>query len=169
MEERVGQIRVRLIGTAIFLSALWLLMSGLFKPMILAFGVVSVLLVVYILHRMDSVDEDRVALPLGPFATVGYFFWLLVEIAKANWAVTKIVLSPKMPITQHLFSVPYTQNSDVGQVIFANSITLTPGTLTVETDLGYFLVHALDYSPDDLESLADMDAHVTAIETGRAG
>lgn len=144
-------------------------MSGLFKPIILAFGAVSVLLVVYVLHRMDSVDEDRVALPLGPIATIGYFFWLLVEIAKANWAVTKIVLSPKMSITQHLFAVPYTQKSDVGQVIFANSITLTPGTLTVETDLGYFLVHALDYAPGAMDALADMDAHVTAVETGRAG
>ncbi len=165
----MGKLQVRLIGTAIFLSALWLLMSGLYKPLILGLGAVSVLLVVYVLHRMDSVDEDRVTLPLSPIASIGYFFWLLVEIARANWAVTKIVLSPKMPITQHLFAVPYTQKSDVGQVIFANSITLTPGTLTVETDLGYFLVHALDYSPDDLVALADMDAHVTAIETERAG
>ncbi|WP_424984383.1 Na+/H+ antiporter subunit E [Microbulbifer sp. S227A] len=165
----MGKLQVRLIGTAIFLSALWLLMSGLFKPLLLVFGAVSVLLVVYVLHRMDRVDEDRVALPLGPVASLRYFLWLLVEIAKANWAVTKIVLSPRMPITQHLFAVPYTQKSDVGQVIFANSITLTPGTLTVETDLGYFLVHALDYAPDDLAALADMDAHVTAIETGRAG
>lgn len=158
---------MRLIGTAAFLTGLWLLMSGLFKPMILAFGALSVLLVVYIIHRMDKVDEDRVALPLGPIATVKYLFWLLVEIAKANWIVTKIVLAPKMPVHQHMFSVPCTQKSDVGQVIFANSITLTPGTLTVETDLGYFLVHALAYSPDDMDALADMDARVSAIETQR--
>jgi multicomponent Na+:H+ antiporter subunit E len=144
-------------------------MSGLFKPLIVILGGLSVLLVVFVLHRMDSVDEDRVALPLGPIASLGYLFWLLVEIARANWAVTKIVLSPNMAITQHLFSVPYTQKSDVAQVIFANSITLTPGTLTVETDLGYFLVHALDYGPGTMDELADMDARVTATETGRAG
>lgn len=139
-------------------------MSGLYKPLILGFGAASVVLVLYVLHRMDTVDGDRVEIRLKPLATVGYFGWLLVEIAKANWAVTKVILSPKMPIRQHLFSVPYTQETDLGQVVFANSITLTPGTLTVETDLGFFLVHALAHSPDDMDALADMDAHVSAIE-----
>lgn len=161
-------IQVRLIGTAIFLACLWLLMSGLFKPLIVIFGGLSVLLVVIVLHRMDKVDEDRVALPLGLFASLAYLFWLLVEIAKSNWVVTRIVLSPRMPLRQHLFPVPYSQKSDVGQVIFANSITLTPGTLTVETDLGYFLVHALDYEAGTMDDLADMDARVSAIETRRA-
>lgn len=144
-------------------------MSGLFKPLLVIFGGLSVLLVVFLVNRMDRIDEDGVPLPLKPFSGVGYFFWLLVEIAKSNWAVTKIILSPKMPIRQHLFSVPYTQKSDVAQVVFANSITLTPGTLTVETDLGYFLVHALDYGETTSQEIAEMDARVTATESGRAG
>lgn len=159
---------MRTIGTAIVLASLWLLMSGLYKPLILAFGAASVLLVVYVVKRMDSVDGDRVALHLNPLASAGYCLWLLVEIAKSNWAVTKIVLAPGMPIRQRLFSVPYTQKTDLGQVIFANSITLTPGTLTVETDLGYFLVHALAYSPDDPDALAEMDARVSATESAAA-
>ena len=52
-------------------------------------------------------------------------------------------------------------------MIFANSITLTPGTLTVETEQGEFQIHALDYSDEDLEALADMNRRVSAIETGR--
>lgn len=151
-----------------FLACLWLLMSGLFKPLLVIFGGVSVLLVVYLVNRMDRIDEDGVPLPLKPFAGIGYFFWLLVEIAKSNWAVTRIILSPNMPIRQHLFSVPYTQKSDVAQVVFANSITLTPGTLTVETDLGYFLVHALDYTDTSTQELAAMDARVSATESARA-
>jgi multicomponent Na+:H+ antiporter subunit E len=69
-----------------------------------------------------------------------------------------------MPIHQNLFQVPYTQRTDLGQVVFANSITLTPGTVSVETEEGYFLVHAISYSADDMDALADMDARVSATE-----
>lgn len=155
---------MRIIGTALFLTALWLLLSGTYKPLVLGLGAISVLLVVYVIHRMDSVDGDRVEIRLKPVASVGYVFWLLKEIAKSNWAVTKVILAPQMPMKQHLFSVPFTQDTDLGQVIFANSITLTPGTLTVETELGYFLVHAVCYEDSDMDALADMDARVTATE-----
>lgn len=159
---------MRTIFTAIVLTALWLLMSGLYKPMILGFGAASVILVVYVVRRMDAVDGDQFAIRLKPIAFIMYMIWLLVEIAKSNWAVTKIVLSPKMPIRQHLFDVPHSQKTDLGQVIFASSITLTPGTITVETEEGHFLVHALDYGDDDMDALADMDARVSAAESGAA-
>ena len=93
---------------------------------------------------------------------------MLVEIAKSNWLVTRVILARIMPIRQNLFEVPYTQKSDLGQVIFANSITLTPGTLTIETEAGDFLVHALSYSPTDMDDLADMDRRVSEIENGAA-
>ncbi|MEO1143679.1 MAG: Na+/H+ antiporter subunit E, partial [Pseudomonadota bacterium] len=54
--------------------------------------------------------------------------------------------------------------SELGQVVFANSITLTPGTVTVETEDDHFLVHALDFGDGDMEALAEMDSRVTAIE-----
>jgi multicomponent Na+:H+ antiporter subunit E len=73
-----------------------------------------------------------------------------------------------MPIRQNLFEVPYSQTSDLGQVIFANSITLTPGTLTIETETGDFLIHALSYDTTDMDALADMDRRVTEIENGAA-
>lgn len=155
---------MRLVGTALLLSALWLLMSGLYKPLILGFGAGSVLLVLIVTRRMDQVDNDRVDISLRPVAFVRYLLWLLVEIAKANWAVTKIVLSPAMPIRQHLFVVPHTQRTDLGQVLFANSITLTPGTISVETEEGQFLVHAVGFCDGDMAALADMDARVTATE-----
>lgn len=156
---------MRTLGTALLLFALWLLMSGIYKPMIIGFGVASVLLVVLICKRMDAVDEDRLDIRLHPLRFLSYMLWLLVEIAKANWAVTKIVLSPRMPIRQHMFTVPYSQKTDLGQVIFANSITLTPGTLSIEVEPGHFLVHALAYSDSDDAALADMDRRVAATET----
>ncbi len=141
-------------------------MSGIYKPLIIGFGIASVLIVIFVTNRMDKVDGDRIEMRLHPFRFIGYLAWLLVEIAKANWAVTRIILSPKMPIRQHLFAVPYSQKSDLGQVIFANSITLTPGTISVETEPGHFLVHAVAYSEDDHEALAGMDRRVSAVETG---
>ena len=171
MESRTQKVegaRVRTLGTALILAALWLLMSGLYKPLILSFGAISVLLVVVVVRRMDKVDSDRLEIHLKPFGFFAYIFWLLVEVAKANWAVTKIILSPAMPIRQHLFWVPTTQKSDLAQVVFANSITLTPGTITVETEENRFMVHAVAYGEGDMAALADMDARVTATENGAA-
>ena len=156
--------KLRFIAYALFLSALWLLWSGIYKPMIIGFGATSICLVLLITHRMNSVDEDRVPIELNPIKFLGYFFWLLVEIAKSNIAVTKTILSTSMPIRQNLFEVPYTQRTDLGQVIFANSITLTPGTVSVETETGHFLVHAVSYKADDMDALADMDTRISATE-----
>ena len=69
-----------------------------------------------------------------------------------------------MPIRQHLFRVPTSQTTELGQVIFANSITLTPGTITVETEGHGLLVHAISYSEDDDKALAEMDRRVSATE-----
>ena len=126
------------------------------------------MLVVYVVERMHRIDGDHVRLPLNPFRFIAYVFWLLKEIAKSNWAVTKVILSRDMPIRQHLFETPYSQKSDIGQVIFANSITLTPGTISVECERGHFLIHALVYDDGVDPGLADMDARVSAIETGAA-
>ena len=151
---------------ALGLVILWLLMSGIYdKTLILAFGAFSVALSLYIAVRMDRVDEHNLGYDLGVIATTSYVFWLLVEIAKSNWAVTKIILSGKPPTSQKMFDVPVTQKSELGQVVFANSITLTPGTVTVETEDNHFIVHALDFGDGDMEALAEMDSRVTAIET----
>ena len=151
------------------LAALWLLMSGLYKTLILIFGFLSILLALLILRRMDKVDGHTLGYDIGVFSTFKYLLWLLVEIAKSNWAVTKIILSGKMPEKQKMFTVPVTQQSEIAQVVFANSITLTPGTITVESEDENFIVHALDFGDGDMEALADMDARVTAIETVEAG
>jgi len=151
------------------LAALWLLMSGLYKPIVLTLGFLSVLLTMVIIHRMDKVDGHQLGYAIGVFATLKYIAWLLVEIAKSNWAVTKYILSAKTPDSQKMFEVPVTQKSELAQVVFANSITLTPGTVTVESEDDNFIVHALDFGNGDMEALADMDARVTAIETAKTG
>ena len=140
-------------------------MSGVYKPLVIGFGLGSVLLICLVLWRMDKVDGDHVQIRLNPIKFLGYIIWLFGEIAKSNWAVTRVILSPLMPIRQKMFVVPQSQKTDLAQVIFANSITLTPGTISVETEESGLLVHALSYSPEDDASLVDMDRRVTAVET----
>lgn len=160
---------LRTILTTLTLFALWLLMSGIYNPFIIKLGIASSIIAVFVVRRMDSAaDTERLRIHLRPIATIRYWVWLMVEIAKANWAVTKLILSPDMRLNRHFFKVPYTQKSDLGQTIFANSITLTPGTISVEVEDGDFLVHAVSYSDGDMGALADMDRRVTAIESAGA-
>lgn len=159
---------MRTIMTALVLFAVWLLLSGLFKPLVLALGLISVAITVWVMIRMDRVDGDQIKFPFNPFVMVKYAVWLLVEIAKSNWRVASIILAKELPDQQHLFRIPFTQKSELGQVAFANSITLTPATITVEIEDDTFLVHALSYDASDLEALADMDRRVSATETERA-
>ncbi len=159
---------MKTIASAIFMIALWLLLSGIYKPMLVGFGVISVMLALFIVRRMDQVDGDELTVALNPIKFLTYFIWLLSEIAKSNWAVTKVILSGQPPQRQYFFDIPYSQSTDLGQTIFANSITLTPGTLTVKTEQSGFQIHALAHSDKDFEALADMDRRVTAIEVGRA-
>ncbi len=141
-------------------------MSGVYKPLILGFGVMSSVIAVFVIHRMNVVDQDRIPLKLHPLRMIRYWFWLMGEIVKSNIAVTKTILAREMPIRQNLFTTACSQKTELAQVIFANSITLTPGTITVETEDDHFWVHALCYSDDDPEALDDMDARVLAVETG---
>ena len=156
---------LRSIFTAIFLFALWYLMSGIDKTLTLVLGAGSSFFAVWIVRRMDEASNfKRLSVHLRPIEFVKYIFWVLAEIAKSNWTVIKIVLSPNMDIKQKMYEVPFTQKSDLGQTVFANTITLTPGTITVEVEADHFLVHGLSYSFDDHAALAEMDRRVSKTE-----
>lgn len=147
------------------LSALWLLLSGHFDPLLLSFGAVSVVAVVMIAWRMDVVDHECVPIHLG-LGFVRYQLWLMGEIIKANVEVTRIILSPTLPITPELFWIKVSQTSDFGRVIHANSITLTPGTVSVEVEGDSILVHAITAEMADGTRGGEMDRYVTRVEGG---
>jgi multicomponent Na+:H+ antiporter subunit E len=156
---------VHAVSMGLGLFGLWLLLSGFFdNTLLLGLGVVSCVICVYIASRMEVVDHESVPLQLK-FGVFGYLFWLSAEIGKANWAVTKVILSPRIRLQQRMITVPADQETDVGRVTFANSITLTPGTITVETEHHSFLVHALTTDAADLDALGDMGARVSAVES----
>ena len=156
---------LRSIFTAIFLFALWYLMSGIDKTLTLVLGAGSSVFAIWIVRRMDEASNFKcLSVHLRPIEFGKYIFWVLAEIAKSNWTVIKIVLSPNMDIKQKMYEVPFTQKSDLGQAVFANTITLTPGTITVEVEADHFLVHGLSYSFDDHAALAEMDRRVSKTE-----
>ena len=141
-------------------------MSGIYQSFMIGIGLAAAAFAVFVVRRMDdAADTDRLEIRLNIIKTLGYFCWLLIEIAKSNWVVTKTILGLRPNIRQHFFKVPCTQETDVGKTTFANSITLTPGTISVEHEGDEIWVHSLSYSDGDLDALADMNARVSNIES----
>ncbi len=128
---------------SVTLVAAWMLWSWHFEWMLLVSGAVSCLVVVSLSWRMriiDSEGEPLLQLGLRPLL---YIPWLMWQIVRSNIDVARRILSPGVPISPKLIEVPVSQKSDLGTVIFANSITLTPGTISVRIRDGVILVHAL--------------------------
>lgn len=146
-----------------FLYLFWLLLSGFFTAFLMSAGAGSALAVVWFARRMYGAQPPgrRVHLGLRAFT---YGPWLLKEIAKSAWSVSRIVLDPRLPISPTLVRFRPSQKTEVGLVIHANSITLTPGTITIEADGGEFLVHGLTRDAAQGAVGSEMDARVAAGE-----
>ena len=121
-------------------------------------GLLSCALVTYIVQREHILDEEGHLVHLLR-RLAGYVPWLLWEIVKANIDVAARVWSPTLRIEPQLVRVPCELKTDLGTVIYANSITLTPGTVTVSVDMETkeLLVHAL--SAQAAQSLTDGGMH----------
>ena len=154
----------RLFTTLIALFLFWLLLSGMFMPFLLAAGVGSSIAVILFTRRMDVIGSEDLPSRLHWFKLLAYGPWLIKEIILAAWDVSKRILHPKLPISPALVEFTPSQTMDLGLVIHANSITLTPGTISVEIEHGRFLVHAL--SSEAAASLAgsEMDRRCAALE-----
>ena len=145
------------------LVLLWLQLSGYFLALIISLGIASISLVVWLAHRMDVVDHESHPVHMAAKGLI-YFPWLMWEIVKANIDVALAIIKGKNAIAPKTMRVTASQRSDVGLVTYANSITLTPGTVTVYVDGDMFLVHALTKGSADGLETGDMDKRVTALE-----
>lgn len=132
-------------GLLTVLVVLWLGLSGeysLTKPVIQGLAVVSILLSCLLAYRFDILDRE--GSPYGRLPhLMGYWVWLIIEIFKANWVVIKACLRSTLDINPALVKVKTGCESDLARTVFANSITLTPGTVSVEVEGDKILVHAL--------------------------
>ncbi len=157
---------MRAISLAIVIAGFWLALSGHYTPFLLCIGAVAVLAVIAIAMRMGIIDSEGHPVHLIP-AAVTYFPWLLLEILKSAWSVSKAILSPQLPISPTMTIVHASQHTSAGLATYANSITLTPGTITVGVRGNEFTVHALSSNgADDLEA-GGMDKRVRQFEGGK--
>ena len=159
----VSTMRAALLFVVLMSS--WLLMSGHYTVLIISLGVVSVGFCVWLSHAVNAIDDE--GLPTHIFARLpAYLVWLCGEIVKSNYATAKLILGGHSD--PEIFCVTATQKTAAGLATYANSITLTPGTVTMDIDESaskdQFLVHALhaDFG-DDVRS-NDMDRRVKALE-----
>lgn len=150
--------------TALLLGA-WLLLSGIYLPRLVVTGAVASLVIAYVMDRGGLLDEE--SLPLA-FVARGFIYWtwLAVEIVKSALNVTRIILSPSLPISPTMITFNPSQKTDVGLATHANSITLTPGTITtgISSFNGIIQVHGIERSGAEGCVESDMDAKVCWFE-----
>ena len=149
------------LGFALF--AFWLLLSGHFEPFLVGMGLASAIAVVLFSRRMGVADREGHPIGLSLQALL-YWPWLAREIVKSALTVSRIILDPKLPISPTLVRFKPSQRSVVGLVTHANSITLTPGTLSVEVGRERFLVHGLTRDSANAAVDSDMDRRVERFE-----
>ena len=149
------------IVLAVALGLYWLSLSGYYdNGMLLTLGAISILLVLGLCARMRILDEETVPY-LNILKSFNYYVWLFKEIVKANVQVVKAVLSPDMEVSPTMVKIPSTPKTDIGKTMFANSITLTPGTVSMVMSEDEILVHALleeMSAPEDFAEMADRSA-----------
>lgn len=154
---------MRWVSLAVVLFLFWLALSGHYTPFLLVAGAGSAVLCVFVATRMRVADAEGHPVQLLRGALT-YFPWLLWEIAKSAWAVTKLILHPRLPISPTMTRVIASQRTTVGVATYANSITLTPGTITTGVKGNVLTVHALvSDGAADLEA-GGMDARVSLFE-----
>lgn len=133
---------MRNLFVSAFLFTFWVLLSGHFTPLLLGLGVISVVLVLWLLLRMDSVDREPVTLyPSIPL--IGYGLWLMGRVVESNVDLARRIWDPALPIQPSWTRLDIDLATPLQKTIYANSITLTPGTLTTDVHDDHFLVHSL--------------------------
>ena len=145
----------------VFYFVIWLLLSGHYDPLLLTLGVLSCITCLYVTWKAKFIDEEGLPLHLLMRLPI-YTLWLFKEIIKANIDTAKIIILNN-PDPQN-FRVKSSQKTEAGKVTYANSITLTPGTVTTVLDGDILEVHALSSDmADDVKSGA-MDKKVSWLE-----
>lgn len=132
----------------ISLMIFWVIMSGFLDAIHLGLGVLSVTGVMYVnyklkAHRFFDDDMDDLS-ELRFFRAFYYVGWLVIQIIIAGFHVAAIIIRPKMPLHTTMITFRANLPSAHARMILGNSISLTPGTLTIDIIGDLFIVHAID-------------------------
>jgi multicomponent Na+:H+ antiporter subunit E len=155
---------IYVLSAAAVLLVFWLIMSGIYTSFLITAGVIfSVAVAVFCAKRLGVVDREGLPVHLSLNALT-YWPWLASQIALSALNVSRIILTPRLPISPVLIRVKMSQKSDVGKVTYANSITLTPGTISVDLEGDEILVHALTRKGATELAAGTMDRRVSRFE-----
>jgi len=145
----------------LILVSLWLLMSGHYSILIITLGIISCAFCVYVAKRGNLIDDEGLPIFFIPRLS-NYLIWLFKEILKSNLNTAKVIINGK--VEPETFTVKASQVTDVAKVTYANSITLTPGTVTTKMQKDVFEVHALNSDFGNDVRTNEMDKKVTWLE-----
>ncbi|MBN9020642.1 MAG: Na+/H+ antiporter subunit E, partial [Rhizobiales bacterium] len=143
---------MRVASLAIALYAFWLLLSGHYSPFLLGAGAVAAVAIAFAGRSFGYADKEGHPVELI-LAGLRYWPWLLVEIAKSSLEVSRVIVSPSLPISPRSARVKAGPDSAVGMATYANSITLTPGTITIDADRHHHWVKVHALTSDGIAAL----------------
>lgn len=133
---------LRIATGIVLLLAIWLLWSGYLKTLLVSLGVLSCCIVMVLSWRMGNLDHES-AWQRHLLRFPRYWLWLGWEIVKSNLEVARIILAPRPAPSPRFVTIDATALDEFGQALLGNSITLTPGTLTLQLRDGRLRVHCL--------------------------
>lgn len=133
---------MRTIIAASFIFLFWFMLSGHTEVLLIVLGLLSTVLTIYLSKRMNIIDRESYPFHLS-LRLLPYWLFLAKEIIVANVDVIKRILKPGHSISPQIITLPVSQQTDLTKVIYANSITLTPGTVTLALSEDKLIVHAL--------------------------
>jgi multicomponent Na+:H+ antiporter subunit E len=136
------------LSLLVLLAACWWLLSGHATGLLLGLGAASVLFTLWLSMRMDVIDRESHPVHMS-LRLVHFWALLLRDIVISNLQVMRLILSPRTALSPEVVRVPMRHTSDLAQVVLANAITLTPGTVTMEIEDGRLVVHALTRATAD--------------------
>jgi multicomponent Na+:H+ antiporter subunit E len=156
----------RSLSLFLLLFSFWLLLSGHLDLWLMGLGFFSSIGAVLLSQRMGTIDREGLPLVLLP-GLVRYLPWLFGAVIRANADVARRILHPRLPIGPEVIRVPVAQCTALGRVSYANSITLTPGTLTLEVTAEEIEVHALSSEAANALRDGNMGRRVAIMESNR--
>ena len=151
------------LGTSLILFAFWALLSGKFDAFHLSLGIICSVVVAHLFHDLLFVNVRVGDIRIMAWRFIVYLPWLIRQIIQSNIHVASLVLRRKMPIDPRIITFKTKLETDISSVTLANSITLTPGTITMDIREGVFYVHALSKKvAEDLNAgeMEDRVAHI---------
>ena len=152
-----------IVSLIVVLSLIWLGNSGFFNGLLLSLGAVSIIFVVFMSNRLGIIDEESQPLHISRRIIV-YWLWLLKTLVKSNITVIKRIWKGPSSINPVVARIPISQKTEMGQAIYANSITLTPGTTTLDVEDDTMIVYALSDNAIRYLMTGDMDRRVSRLE-----